>query len=307
MLLRRTDIIGRYISSTSQNAAIANLAYTTHKYTDPSPKPPILIFHGILENRGQWEHFGKTIVSLTRRTVMIVDLRNHGDSPHMNSHRYIDQATDVLRLMDKLDARQVSLIGYSIGGRTAMCVALMAPQKVAGLLVIDISPISSPPELTNYMPNIMTTMKAVDFSKSSRLSIAKMEARDKLYQSVSNESVMKDLLSNVRRKPNGTIGWICNLDVIIKHYKYWKSFPKIIEGTKYVGPTLFLGGQLSDFIPPDDLTDIRELFPLAVISYINNTGHYIQHEDPTSLLGYTISFIRTHRYHNSTPIIKKQK
>lgn len=89
-------------------------------------KPPIFVFHGLLGGKRQWEGIGKIILNMTKRSVVAVDLRNHGDSPHVNSHKYEDHAEDILHLFQKLGVKQASLIGHSMGGKAAMCVALMA-------------------------------------------------------------------------------------------------------------------------------------------------------------------------------------
>lgn len=89
-------------------------------------KPPIFILHGLLSRRKHWKGLAKTIFNVTKRTVIILDQRNHGFSPHVNSHRYEDMAQDVIQLLDKLKLRRVSLVGHNMGGRTAMCTALTA-------------------------------------------------------------------------------------------------------------------------------------------------------------------------------------
>lgn len=94
--------------------------------TTAGPKPPILLVHDIIGNKKIWDAIGRTMLRVTRRSVIAIDLRNHGDSPHVKSHKYTHQASDVLELIDRLGSRRASLIGHGIGGKTAMCVALMA-------------------------------------------------------------------------------------------------------------------------------------------------------------------------------------
>lgn len=72
---------------------------------------------------------GKTIATVTKQSVLAVDLRNHGVSPHHQSHKYAELAEDVVELMNKLEINKAVLIGHSMGGRTAMSVSLMAVKK----------------------------------------------------------------------------------------------------------------------------------------------------------------------------------
>lgn len=123
---RRVNLFSQVARKDSSKTGPVNLSYISYENTEMSPQPPIFIFHGVLGNKSHWESIGKTILNVTQRKVVSVDLRNHGDSPHVQSHKYSELATDVLLLLEKLGAHQASLIGHSMGGRTAMCVALMA-------------------------------------------------------------------------------------------------------------------------------------------------------------------------------------
>lgn len=88
--------------------------------------PPLFLFHGLLGNKRHWESMGKTLLHMTKRSVVVVDLRNHGDSPHNSSHRYDELAEDVIRLLKRLSVNRACLLGHSMGGRTCMCVSLLA-------------------------------------------------------------------------------------------------------------------------------------------------------------------------------------
>lgn len=93
--------------------------------TDPDA-PPILIFHGLLWTKRLWEGLGKTTGNLTKRTVVVVDVRNHGDSPHTNSHKYEELAQDILDLYEKLAIDEATLIGHGMGGKACMSAALLS-------------------------------------------------------------------------------------------------------------------------------------------------------------------------------------
>ena len=94
--------------------------------SDKANEPPVFLFHSLLSGKRQWEAIGKIIFNVTKRSVVAVDLRNHGDSPHTSTHRYVDHAEDILKLFKRLGVAQASVIGHSMGGKAAMCLALMA-------------------------------------------------------------------------------------------------------------------------------------------------------------------------------------
>ncbi|RVE50245.1 hypothetical protein evm_005080 [Chilo suppressalis] len=286
-LLKQTS----FLRIVSRNAV--NLSYKIlgdEDLSDPDIAP-LFILHGLLGMKKHWESLGKTMLSTTKRNAVVVDLRNHGDSPHVNSHKYQELAEDMIQLLDKLSVKRAYLVGHSMGGKTCMCISLMAPHRVAGLLVLDISPASAPYNILEYMPKVLNLMKAVEF-KTNDIRSSRKQVKRALDDIVTEETFMKAIISNIRVK-NGVVGWACNLNTLIKHYKYISSFPREMLGKKYRGPTLFLGGQLSDYIPPDDLPKIKAYFPLAVIQYIPKTGHFLHVDDPRAFLEYVISFSRS--------------
>ena len=54
-------------------------------------------------------------------------------------------ADDVLETMRAHGLEQAALVGHSMGGKTAMQAALLAPERVTRLLVADIAPVAYPP------------------------------------------------------------------------------------------------------------------------------------------------------------------
>lgn len=53
---------------------------------------------------------------------------------------YKEMATDVVRLMDKLLINKFTLLGHSMGGKTAMTLATLFPDRLDGLVVVDTAP-----------------------------------------------------------------------------------------------------------------------------------------------------------------------
>lgn len=76
--------------------------------------------------------FGKQVVAF--------DARNHGDSPHLDVMDYHAMSDDVLNLANYLEFENFSLMGHSMGGRTAMTFALKYPERLEKLVIVDMSP-----------------------------------------------------------------------------------------------------------------------------------------------------------------------
>ncbi|XP_047999654.1 protein ABHD11-like [Leguminivora glycinivorella] len=275
-----------------------NLSYTIVTRPDndpPDEKPPLIICHGLLGTKKNWTYLAKTIHAVTKRIVVRIDLRNHGLSPQTKSHKYEELAEDVLQLMTKLEIDNASLIGHNMGGRTAMSVALMKPSAVASLIVLEMSPASTSAEFTTLFPRIMEAMTAVKLKEKRKVHKARKEVKEQLKNAITNEVIMANVLTNVNVKQDGTIGWTCNLETLMRHFKYISSFPfSLDKGKKYFGPTLFIGGQLSEYIPADDLPRIRELFPKAVVKFVPGAGHFVHRDEPKAVLELVIGFLNDH-------------
>lgn len=122
------DFKRRFISNLN-SADTVDLSYASYESTADSEldngQPPLLILHGLLGSKNNWNSMSKAIHRTTGRKVISVDARNHGDSRHASQHTYIHMAHDVMKLLKKLELSKVSILGHSMGGRTAMVLSLL--------------------------------------------------------------------------------------------------------------------------------------------------------------------------------------
>jgi 2-succinyl-6-hydroxy-2,4-cyclohexadiene-1-carboxylate synthase len=102
---------------------------------------PLVLLHGFTGSAETWEPFARTLGA--RFSLVAVDLLGHGcsDSP-VDSERYrIDRCVeDLLTLLDRLQLERIHLLGYSLGGRVALHLALAAPERVGTLVLESASP-----------------------------------------------------------------------------------------------------------------------------------------------------------------------
>jgi pimeloyl-ACP methyl ester carboxylesterase len=99
--------------------------------------PAVVLIHGAGGSRLAWPP------ALRRRPdamVYAIDLPGHGRSSGAGRDRIDAYAGDVLGLMDGLGLEEALLVGHSMGGAVAQMVALDAPRRVAGLLLVSTGP-----------------------------------------------------------------------------------------------------------------------------------------------------------------------
>ena len=99
--------------------------------------PPLVILHGLFGSRTNWRSIARAL-SATHR-VISVDLRNHGGSPWSDRMDYPEMADDVRKLMARERLQDPAVMGHSMGGKTAMALALRYPGEVGRLIVVDVA------------------------------------------------------------------------------------------------------------------------------------------------------------------------
>lgn len=55
-----------------------------------------------------------------KNDAYLLDLRNHGESPHANSMGISEMADDVIRFMDEVSLEKANILGHSLGGKVLM-------------------------------------------------------------------------------------------------------------------------------------------------------------------------------------------
>jgi pimeloyl-ACP methyl ester carboxylesterase len=211
--------------------------------------------------------------------VIAMDARNHGASPHVAGMRYQTLAADVLETLDALGVERAAVIGHSMGGKTAMTIAVMAPERVARLLVADIAPV--PYQHENAA--VADAMRAIPLHAG----FTRAEAEAALTDAVPIPSVRTFLIQNLQFGPQPH--WRIGLDEIataIPDLEGWET----PAGT-YSGPTLFVSGAHSDYVQPEHRPVIRALFPTARFVSVKNAGHWLHADNPAGFLSVVEAFL----------------
>ena len=104
------------------------------------PERTIVLIHGFASNRNEgWKRTGWYQAFERRRMrVIALDQRGHGESEKLyesDAYEREKLAADVLALMDHLGVQRADVFGYSMGTRTALGVAMAAPDRVSNLIL----------------------------------------------------------------------------------------------------------------------------------------------------------------------------
>jgi len=88
--------------------------------------PALIILHGLLGSSDNWHTVAKALSD--KRRVYALDARNHGRSPHDPVFTYQAMAEDVREFMRSEGIEGATVMGHSMGGKTAMMLALDRPE-----------------------------------------------------------------------------------------------------------------------------------------------------------------------------------
>ncbi|XP_026754992.2 protein ABHD11-like [Galleria mellonella] len=288
------NVIKRSYTSNLDSSDTVDLAYASYESTsdyENSSRPPLVILHGLLGSKNNWNSMSKAIHRTTGRKVISVDARNHGDSRHASQHTYIHMAHDIMKLLKKLELSKISILGHSMGGRTAMVLSLLCPDLISSMIVVDISPVKTSPQIFS-MANLFDAMSSVSITSGIAMSKARKLADEQLKAITSDVNLRNFLITNLIQTNTGAYTWRVNLPVLKDNFQsHISCFPSNLRGLQYCGPTLFIGGSLSDYIGKNDLREIQEYFPLAELIFIEGAGHWVHSQKPEKFLEVVCKFL----------------
>ncbi|OAT47838.1 esterase [Proteus hauseri ATCC 700826] len=249
----------------------ALLNYQLHQPATPPQieinQVPIVLIHGLF---GDLNNLGVLARDLRQDNIVIqIDVRNHGHSPHSNSMNYLDMAQDVITLLDSLNIAKAIVIGHSMGGKIAMAMTALAPDRLDKVVVIDMSPVAYN---VRRHDKIFTALEAVTEAKITR----RQDAIEIMRPFINEEGVIQFLLKSFK---NGQ--WLFNLPALKSAY------PQIIgwdDVSAWQHPILFIRGGLSPYILDEYHDDIARQFPKATGFVVANTGHWVHSEKPEAVL-----------------------
>jgi len=243
-----------------------------------SKEIPLVIFHGLFGMLDNWQSLG--ILFAEKRSVHLVDLRNHGRSFHSEEMNFKVMANDILDYLTFHSIEKCYLLGHSLGGKAVMEFAFSFPEKVEKLIVADIAPKQYPA----HHQAILKALQSVDFSKIERRS----QVDEILSKYILEMGVRQFLLKNVFQDDNDLYAFRFNTKVLAKNYS--ALIGQISNGI-FAGPTLFLKGEKSNYIEVSDEFEIKKHFPNAKIETIPNSGHWLHADNPTAFFMHTEKFI----------------
>jgi esterase len=246
--------------------------------------PALIILHGLYGSSDNWVTIARKLAE--NFSVILPDLRNHGQSPHSEIHTYESMRNDIHELFMDLNLRKCFLAGHSMGGKVAVAFALKWPELLNGLLIADISPFTDAGERTGEFEQhlkILETILSIDTSVIR----SRTDAERLLGQKISSERTAGLILKNLQRETNGTYSWKLNAHALYNNLGEIMSAVRpdtdtLLPVTGF--PVTVVKGGLSNYIQPSDFPVIRSVFPAAEFRIIRGAGHWVHADQPDEMI-----------------------
>jgi esterase len=241
---------------------------------------PVIILHGLFGSSDNWIPIARKISVKYR--VIVVDLRNHGLSPHSDVHTYQSMVSDLVELFTTLSIDCAHIMSHSMGGKVAIKFAAEYPERVISLTVADILP-------KNYLENQISTFKSdfhnVVFETIEKIDLQSFKTRKEIETEigkiVSDKQIASSILKNIKRCGK-SFEWKINVNVLKSQLNHlmneikFDDFDNCIPITSF--PILFIRGSVSNYITDTDFIKVKKIFPESKLETIDGATHWIHIE-----------------------------
>ncbi|HUH72786.1 MAG TPA: alpha/beta fold hydrolase [Chitinophagales bacterium] len=231
----------------------------------------VIIIHGLLGSLDNFQTIAKQLSDTYR--VWLLDMRNHGSSFHSDEMNYEVMAKDVHEFMEMHQLSHAHIVGHSMGGKVAMNFALIYPDLVDDLIVVDIGP----KEYEGDHQVILRTMLETNLKDYTERRAIENVISEKIH----SKKIVQIMMKNLGRNKNDFF-WKPNVEVILNSYRLLMS--NVPKDSVFKGNTVFIKGENSDYIEVEDLEEFRKYFPEAQMITVPNAGHWVHADQPKVFL-----------------------
>lgn len=248
----------------------------TYEVIKGNPARVTVFLHGLMGRGRNFLQIANELTTVT--TSILVDQPNHGTSPWTLNFSYAEMADRVAAQLRQISevkaAKTIHLVGHSMGGKTAMQLALTHPELLSSLTVVDISPTPAP--TIAPFDNLLGSLLQLDLTSLK----TRREADDILRTAIADNTMRSFLLGNLIKRPNSlSYRWLANVPLL------FKSLPQIVDfrppaNACFTGPVLWISGENSPYIKASDMPLMSMLFPDVLPVTVPHAGHWVHADNP---------------------------
>jgi pimeloyl-ACP methyl ester carboxylesterase len=240
-------------------------------------EPHVVFLHGGGQNAHTWD----TVILGLGEPALAIDLPGHGRSQWREDGDYGPKlnANTIESMIAELAPNAELLVGMSLGGLTAMRLAVQRPHMVRRLVMVDVTP-SAPQrhsELTDAQKGAVALVQGPRSFPSfqSMVDMAVLVSPNR-----SRESLRRGVFHNSKQLDDGT--WTWRYDEFRKADGFdglWDDVPNLAT------PTTLVRGADSAFVNHEDADEFARTAPgFNAVHVVPNSGHSVQGDQPLALI-----------------------
>ena len=257
--------------------------------------PEIVLIHGGAQNAHTWD----TVALALGRPLVAVDLAGHGHSDNVNAlapgeMRADSLAADVAGAIAQLAPNAAAIVGMSLGGMTAMCLAHQAPELVRKLILVDVTP-----GVTAEKAKAITDFVNGPATFANFDAILERTVQHNATRTVA--SLRRGILHNAVQQPDGSWVW--------RHRRFSPKTEATDDATDGAAagatetaetrpdygvlwdrlgavkaPVLLVRGMRPQSVVDDaDEAEFRRRLPRGIVAQVPDAGHSVQGDTPLEL------------------------
>lgn len=258
-----------------EEKTIAAGSVTLHYLEWPEAGEPVLLLHGLTGRALIWQDVANALQKHGFR-ILAPDGRGHGLSDKPPGP--YDEATlvgDALEVLDRAGVEKAHLVGHSLGGRVALCLAARHPERVRSLVMEDIGPDPRPSDLEEPFPVPFPSRGAAldAFRRAGGASLKKWYA----YSLVPVEGGFGLLYSDT------AVQAVRQQFLAQDHWPLWLQVK---------APVLVLHGEESDVLGRSTLDQMLKERPATRLVSFPKAGHWIHGNAAAAYLNALLPFLR---------------
>ena len=265
--------------------------------------PGVLCLHGGGQTAYMFEELGLALAG--RAHVVAPDLPGHGDSD-LTGLRLGDGggvgaiheafAATLPALMDEFGLERAVVIGGSLGGMTAISLGDLVPERVAGIVLIDVGHRLEPDGVRKII-DFMTAHESFESLDEAAVAIAEYLPRR---GPVRPESLTR----NLRQRPDGRWEWKHGVGRRMRERREaGEDVPHPADNLDAVTvgiedaaarlrcPVLVLRGSESDVLSAEAADDLVQVIPDARLEIVDKAGHLAAGDNPHSTNALVVAFL----------------
>lgn len=240
----------------------------------------VVLIHGGSQNARTWD----SVALLWERVVLAPDMPGHGGSSWRPDHDYrpAPNAKAIAQVLAARASGAAGVVGMSLGGVTALRLAVSRPSLVRRLVLVDIAP-------GDYTVFASTAATYID-GEATYASIDEMIEVARLHQPLRTESsIIRGIRNNAVRRPDGLWEW-----------KYDRNRSSVLQSdftdqwsdvVKLTIPVLIVRGELSRIVKDSDVEHFCDLHTDSKVVTIPKAGHVVQSDQPELLVAALEEFL----------------